>query len=249
MTQPPEWTPRSSLLDRLPPATCTRLAPELAQVDLPVGKMLVDLSQEPGNGASNGMVYFLRSGIVSVLYGTADGNSGELVSIGNEGMVGHNVLFGGLNLNCRAVVQAPGEAFAMRVEAFERESARAGPFRQMVLEHTRWLMAQLGQSAICSRHHAIERQLARWLLLGFDRQGGTGELRITHEALANLLGVRREGVTEAAGRLQDSGAISYSRGCIRLELREALEQRACECFEALHREYRQLRCGPVFGQA
>lgn len=245
MTPPVEWKPRSCLLDRLPADLCTRLAPELHHVDLPVGRVLADSAHANGNGGT--MVYFIRSGIVSVLYGTAEGATGELVSLGNEGMVGMTLLAGNPSVTTRAVVQAPGEAIGMRLEAVEREFRECGPFRAMVVNHTRWLMAQLSQLAICSRHHAIEKQLCRWLLLGFARQGGTGELRITHESLANLLGVRREGITEAAGRLQDSGAISYSRGCIRLEDWKTLEQRACECFHLLEREYLHLCMGPAFG--
>ena len=116
----------------------------------------------------------------------------------------------------------------------------------MVLRHIQWVLSQIAQAAICNRHHSIEKQLCRWLLLGFDRLGGNDDLRITQEALANLLGVRREGVTEAAGRLQEAGAISYSRGCIHLEDRAALEQRACECYAALHGNYRQLCDGGTF---
>lgn len=246
MLPPLEWKPRSCLLDRLPPAICTRLAPDLQPVDLPVGKVLLDAGNGHGEGGNGHHVYFIRSGIVSVLYLTANGDSGEIASVGNEGMVGMMLLAGSPRVGTRAVVQAPGEAFALRMDVFEREFNRGGAFQAMVLAHTRWLLAQLAQAAICNRHHSIEKQLCRWLLLGFDRQGGCGELRITHEALANLLGVRREGVTEAAGRLQEAGAISYSRGCIRLQQRKALEQRACECFALLHHDYRQLCTGPVF---
>lgn len=236
------WKPRSCLLDRLPGDVCTRLAPELQLVDLPVGKVLFDTGAT--GGASH--VYFVRSGIVSVLYVTANGETGEIVTIGNEGMVGFSVLTGSPTATSRAVVQAPGEAFCMRADIVEREFRRGGAFQSMVLRHAQWLLAQMAQGTICNRHHSIEKQLCRWLLLGFDRLGGGGELRITHEALAHLLGVRREGITEAAGRLQDAGAISYGRGCIRLEDRAALEQRACECFQVLHRDYLQLCGGAPF---
>jgi CRP-like cAMP-binding protein len=225
--------PRSCLLDRLPGELCTRLAPELLLMPLPVGKVLL----ESGNGNH---VYFIRSGIVSVLYVTANGETGEILTIGNEGMVGMSMLTGSPTVTTRAVVQAPGEAFALRAEVMEREFRRGGPFQTMILRHTQWLMAQMAQAAICNRHHSIEKQLCRWLLLAFDRLDGGRDMRITHEAMANLLGVRREGVTEAAGRLQDAGAISYGRGSIRLEDRAALERRACECFELLHRDYLQL---------
>ena len=241
MTRLAAWTPRSCLLDRLPSDLCTQLAPELQLVELPVGKTLVDA----GNG-TGGQVYFVRSGIVSVLYVTADGDSGEIATIGNEGMLGLRLLTGSPGVHTRAVVQASGEAFAMRAEVMEREFRRGGPFQAMVLRHIQWVLSQMAQAAICNRHHSIEKQLCRWLLLGFDRLGGNDDLRITQEALANLLGVRREGVTEAAGRLQEAGAISYSRGCIHLEDRAALEQRACECYAVLHGNYRQLCDGGTF---
>lgn len=241
---PTAWKPRSCLLDRLPADLCTRLAPELQHVELPVGKVLMEYPA--GKGGHGSHAYFLRSGLVSVLYVTADGESGEVVCFGNEGMLGVGHLTGNPGVTTRAVVQAPGEAFAMRTEVLEREFRRGGAFQAMVLCHTRWLLVLLSQTAICNRHHSIEKQLCRWLLLAFDRQGGNGELRLTHESLANLLGVRREGVTEAAGRLQDAGAISYGRGCIRLEDRKALEQRACECYDVLHRDYRRMCSGPVF---
>ena len=240
--------PRSCLLDRLPGDVCTRIVPELTLVELPLGKVLLESgSQGSGQGlVGGGLVYFLRSGIVSVLYVTADGDSGEIVTIGKEGMVGVSLLMGCPAVHTRAVVQAPGEAFAMRADAMEREFKRGGPFQTMLLRHTQWMMAQMAQAAICNRHHSIEKQLCRWLLLGFERLDGATELRITHEALANLLGVRREGVTEAAGRLQEAGAISYARGCIRLEDRALLEQRACECYGLLASDYRQLCTGPQF---
>ena len=239
------WKPRNCLLDRLPAETCTRLADDLQHVELPVGKVLMDTRAATPAAPSN-HVYFPRSGIVSVMYVTAEGESGEILNIGNEGMVGLGSLIGTPPAVHRAVVQAPGEAFVLRAEVVEREFRKGGPFQTMVLRNTRWLLAQTAQVAICARHHSIEKQLCRWLLLGFDRQGDRGELRITHEALANLLGVRREGVTEAAGRLQDTGAISYSRGCIRLEDPDALEQRACECYEVLHKDYQSLCKGPPF---
>lgn len=239
MTPPMAWKPRSGLLDRLPGDVCTRLAPDLQLVELPVGKVLMERGESP-------TVYFPRSGIVSVLYVTPAGDAGELASIGNEGMVGSSLVFGHPAVGTRAVVQAPGEALAMRADVLEREFRLCGPFHTMVLQHARWLMAQLAQVAICTRHHSIEKQVVRWLLLGFDRQGGGGELRITQEALANLLGVRREGVTEAAGRLQEAGAISYSRGCIRMEDRKGLEKRSCECYPILHRDYLALCRGPAF---
>lgn len=201
-----------------------------------------------GNGKADvggDEVYFPRSGTVSVRYITERGETGEILSVGNEGMVGVSLLTGAPKANTRVVVQSSGDALVMRAAVVEREFRNGGPFQNMVLLHARWLLSQLTQTAICNRHHTIERQLCRWLLLGFDRQGG-GILYVTHEAVANLLGIRREGVTEATRRLQDAGAISCGRGWIRLEDREALEGLSCECSRLLHADYRELCDGPNF---
>jgi len=238
--------PLSRLLERLPRSLSGRLATELRQVPLDVGRVLLQSGPGRTEAIGHGQVYFLRSGTVSVRYTTEDGETGEILSVGNEGMVGLGVLMGAPQATTRVVVQAEGEALVMRAEVMEREFRRGGPFQSMVLCHTRWLMAQLTRNAICNRHHTIERQLCRWILLGFDRQGGAGILRITHEALAHVLGVRREGVTEAARRLRGQGAISYGRGWIRMEDRQALEGRACECFRLLHADYQGLCHGPEF---
>lgn len=215
------------LLDCLPAPLRLRLMPELQRVALPAGRVLQEFRAIPGH------LHFICSGFVSMTYVTANGDTGEFASIGSEGMVGVAALLGeGAASGSRAVVRSPGEAYALRADVALREFRREPAFQAMVMRYVGWLMGQLAQAAICSRHHPIERQLARWLLLGFDRTGDA-PLLVTHETLASLLGVRREGVTEAARRLQDAGAISYSRGCIRLEDRDALEQRACECYGTL----------------
>jgi CRP-like cAMP-binding protein len=242
MTSPEAWKPRSCLLDRLPGDVCTRLAPHLQLVELPVGKVLMESG--PGNASPCSHAYFLRSGIVSLMYATDNGDTGEIVTLGHEGLLGVALLTGRSSMTTRAVVQSPGEAFALRADVMEQEFRRGGPFQTMVLRHTQWLMAQMAQAAICNRHHSIEKQVCRWLLLAFTRLGARDQLRITHESLANLLGVRREGITEAAGRLQEAGAISYARGSIRLEDRASLERRACECFGLLYRDYMAL-CAAV----
>jgi CRP-like cAMP-binding protein len=222
------------LLDCLPPEVRDRLSADLQRVDLPAGRVLQDAGTAPSQ------LYFIRSGFVSMTYVTADGDTGEIATVGNEGLVGLALLVGdGAPTGTRAVVQVAGEAWALRGEAALREFRGDGAFQAIVMRHVKWLLDQIAQTAICSRHHPIERQLARWLLLGFDRTGDA-PLYVTHETLASLLGVRREGITEAARRLQDAGAISYSRGCIRLEQRAALEQRSCECYRRLHREYMAL---------
>jgi len=222
------------LLDCLPDTTRLRLLPDLQRIDLPAGRVLQD------NGLVPTHVHFPCSGFASMTYVTANGETGEIASIGNEGMVGVALLVGdGIATGTHAVMQVAGMAYALRADVAQREFRNDHAFQAMVMRHAKWLFSQVVQTAICSRHHPIERQLARWLLLGFDRTGNA-PLLVTHEMLASLLGVRREGVTEAARRLQDAGAISYSRGCIRLEQREALEQRTCECYGLLHRQYATL---------
>jgi len=222
------------LLDCLPAAVRLRLLPELQRVALPAGRVLQEILVVPSH------VHFIAEGFISMTYVTANGETGEVASVGNEGMVGMAAFLGeGATSETRAVVRTPGTAYALRAETAVREFRQEPAFRAMVMRHMHWTLAQLAQATICSRHHPIERQLARWLLLGFDRTRDE-PLLVTHETLASLLGVRREGVTEAARRLQDAGAISYSRGCIRLEGRPALEQRACECYGRLHRQYAAL---------
>lgn len=222
------------LLDSLPKATRLRLLPELQPVDLPAGRVLQDGNLVPTH------VHFLRSGFASVTYVTSRGETGELASIGNEGLVGVSLLCEGMVDGSRVAMQASGAAWLLRADVAQREFREDPAFQQMVMRDVRWLLGQVAQTAVCSRHHTIERQLVRWLLLGFDRTGDA-TLLATHEALATLLGVRREGITEAARRLQEAGAISYSRGSIRLVDRRTLEQRACECYGLLHQQYRALR--------
>ncbi len=244
MRMDPEPGALGCLLDCLPTPVRLRLLPELQRVDLPAGRVLQDNRAAPGN------LLFPRSGFASLTYVTSNGETGEIASIGSEGLVGLSLLIGDdMATGARAVVQAPGDAWQLRADAAQREFRKEPAFQAMVMRHVKWLLSQATQTAICSRHHTIERQLVRWLLLGFDRTGDE-PLLVTHETLASLLGVRREGVTEAARRLQDAGAISYSRGCIRLERREALEQRACECYGLLRRQHAALtQCAVPHGPA
>jgi CRP-like cAMP-binding protein len=231
------------VLDCLPKAVRTRLSPELQPVELPAGRVLQESRIAPAH------VLFLRSGFASVTYVTSQGESGELATIGNEGLVGVSLLYDGMVDGMRVTMQAPGSGWMLRAEVAQREFRAEPSFQAMVMRDVKWLLGQIAQTAICSRHHTIERQLARWLLLGFDRIRD-GTLLVTHEALAALLGVRREGVTEAAQRLQEAGAIRYSRGSIQLESRKTLEQRACECYGVLHRQYlAQTQCAVPNGAA
>lgn len=238
MTNVQPREPRSFLLDHLPDDVCSRLAPDLQPVVLPAGKVLYE------SGTTQSHMYFIRSGIVSLLYVTEGGNSGEIAMVGNEGVVGVALMVDSHTTPTRAVVQVAGEAIALKGEAMDREFKRGGAFQTMILRYTQWLLSQMAQAAICNRHHSIEKQFSRWLLMGFDRLG-CEELRVTHEAIANRLGVRREGVTEAAGRLQEAGVIRYSRGYIRLQDHAGLEQHSCECYELLKREYDRLIRPPL----
>lgn len=233
MTIPPGWKPRNQLLDQLPAEVVARLAPDLQAVELDPGKVLWEAGSIPSQ------VYFPCTGFVSMRYLTSNGDAGEIALVGNEGMIGVALLFGGTTSAVRATVQAQGEAMVLKADAAMREFHRNGAFQAMVLRYANWLLGQVTQAAICNRHHSIEKQLARWLLSGFDRLG-QDQIHVTHEALANLLGVRREGITEAAGRLQDAGCIAGRRGCIRLVDRQQLEERACECYESIKRAYARL---------
>jgi CRP-like cAMP-binding protein len=241
MTIQPAGKPRSILLEQLPADVMARLSPDLQQVDLAAGKVLCKAGVVPSQ------VYFPCSGLVSMRYLTSNGDAGEIASVGNEGVIGATLLFGSVPNAIRAVVQTPGTAVALKTDAGLREFARNGIFQAVVLRYTTWLLAQVTQAAICNRHHSIEQQLSRWLLAGFDRLG-EDQVQVTHEALANLLGVRREGITEAAGRLQDAGGIRCGRGSIRLVDRRELEQRACECYLSLKRAYARL-AGPGLAAA
>jgi CRP-like cAMP-binding protein len=227
------WMSSNGLLAKLPAAVCARLTSDLRLVQLPVGKVLYE------SGAQQEHIYFPRSGIVSLLYVLENGDAGEIAMVGNEGLVGTAVLVDSQSTPSRAVVQIAGEALALGADAVDREFKLGGEFQFVLLRYTQALIAQMAQTAICNRHHPIEKQLCRWLLLCLDRLEAD-ELNLTQEAIANLLGVRREGITEAAGRLQEAGLIRYSRGNIRVLDRKGLEQRSCECYRAVESEYDRL---------
>jgi CRP-like cAMP-binding protein len=230
MNNTPARKPRSALLEQLPADVMARLRPDLQRVDLMPGEVLCKAGVVPSH------VYFPCSGLVSLCYLTSNGDAGEIATVGSEGVVGVTRLLGGGGDAIRAVAQTPGTALSLKAEAGIREFQRHGAFQSLVLQYMTWLFAQISQAAVCNRHHSIEQQLSRWLLAGFDRIEES-QIRITHEALANLLGVRREGITEAAGRLQDAGGIRYGRGSIRLVDRGQLEQHACECYPLLKPTY------------
>jgi CRP-like cAMP-binding protein len=224
---------QNRLLAALPEPEFERLAPTLEPVALAAGTALYE------SGRAQPYLYFPASGIVSLLYLLEDGASTEIALTGWEGVVGVSLFMGGGVTPSRAVVQIAGHAWRMRAAAMKRSFARGEALQGLLLRFTQALITQMTQTAVCNRHHAVDQQLCRWLLLALDRLGSS-EVRMTQERIANLLGVRREGVTEAAGKLQGAGAIEYSRGRIRVLDRDALEARACECYAVVKGEYERL---------
>ncbi len=219
-----------------------RLQPELQRIDLPLGHVLY----EPGDVLSH--VYFPVEGIVSLLYVMEDGASAEISVVGNEGMVGVSLLMGGESTPSRAVVQSAISAFRVTRHIAKEEFNRSVEFRVLLLRYMQALITQMAQTAVCNRHHSIDQQLCRWLLLSLDRLP-SNQLTMTQELIANMLGVRREGVTEAAGKLQKAGVIRSNRGQITVLDRPALEQRCCECYAVVKKETDRLLPTPMSAQA
>ncbi len=205
----------------------------LEAVDLPFGRVLYE------SGRSLAHVYFPIDSIVSLLYVMEDGSSAEIAVVGNEGLVGISLFMGGETTPSRAVVQSAGTGVRLAAPALKSEFNRAGPVLHLLLRYTQALITQMAQTAVCNRHHSLDQQLCRWLLLSLDRLEGC-ELRMTQELIANMLGVRREGVTDAALKLQAAGLIRYARGHITVLDRPGLEQRACECYGVVKKEYDRL---------
>lgn len=221
------------LVAALPPADWVRWEPLLEWVDLPLGKVLYE------SGRSLAHVYFPTTAIVSLLYVMEDGASAEIAVVGNEGLVGIALFMGGETTPSRAVVQSAGEGWRLRGATVKEEFVRPGPVMHLLLRYTQALITQMAQTAVCNRHHTLDQQLCRWLLLSLDRLRGS-ELVMTQELIANMLGVRREGVTEAALGLQRRGLISYARGRITVLDRAGLEARTCECYRVVKKEYDRL---------
>ncbi|MFN2644883.1 MAG: Crp/Fnr family transcriptional regulator, partial [Burkholderiales bacterium] len=190
-------------------------------------------------GATQGYVYFPTSGIVSLLYVLENGSSAEIAVTGNEGLVGISLFMGGETTPSRAAVQSAGEAYRLKAQVLKKVFENGGALQHLLLRYTQALITQMMQTAVCNRHHAVDQQLCRWLLLSLDRLP-SNELVMTQELIANMLGVRREGVTEAAGKLQADGLIEYSRGRITVLDRARLERRVCECYSVVNREYERL---------
>jgi CRP-like cAMP-binding protein len=209
---------------------------------MPLGKVLY----EPGDLLRH--VYFPLDCIVSLLYVTEDGSSAEIAVVGNEGIVGIALFMGGETTPSRAVVQSEGHALRLSSQRLKDEFHSSSELQHLLLRYTQALITQMAQTAVCNRHHSIEQQLCRWLLLSLDRLSGD-TLAMTHELIANMLGVRREGVTEAAGKLQKFGVIHYSRGHITVLDRPKLEQLCCECYAVVKRESDRLLPQPQRGRA
>ena len=231
-TDPPHPA-QNHLLAVLPRPESERLYPLLELVELPLGEALYE------SGDRLNHVYFPSSAIVSLLYVMEDGASAEIAVVGNEGIVGIALFMGGETMPNRAVVQSSGHAYRLKGQLLKQEFNRAGALQHLLLRYTLALLSQMAQTAVCNRHHSVDQQLCRWLLLSLDRLP-SNELSMTQELIANMLGVRREGVTEAAGKLQSDGLIHYHRGRITVLDRPGLEARVCECYEVVRQEFRRL---------
>jgi CRP-like cAMP-binding protein len=234
---PTSHTPRQNhLLDALPGESYERLLPQLELVALPLGWAVYEA------GHKQGYVYFPTSTIISLLYVMENGASAEIALTGNDGVVGIALVMGGETTPSRAVVQSAGHAYRLSAANLKKQFEEGGPLQHLLLRYTQALITQMAQTAVCNRHHAVEQQLCRWLLLSLDRLP-SNKLAMTQELIANMLGVRREGVTEAAGRLQASGLIRYSRGHITILDRAGLEAQVCECYSVVRKETNRLLPG------
>jgi CRP-like cAMP-binding protein len=217
------------LLALLPAGDRARLEPDLELVTMALGDVVYE------SGTQMDYVYFPTTAIVSLLYVLADGASAEIAIVGNEGVVGVSLFMGGETTPSRAVVQSAGAAFRLKGQILKDEFTRGDAMQHVLLRYTQALITQMAQTAVCNRHHSIDQQLCRWLLLSLDRLS-SAELSMTQVLIANMLGVRREGVTEAAGKLQGAGLIRYSRGKITVLNRAGIEARCCECYAVVKRE-------------
>jgi CRP-like cAMP-binding protein len=222
----------NGLLAALPGTERARWMPLLERVDMPLGQVLYE------SGMTLSHVYFPTTAIVSLLYVMETGASAEIAVVGREGIVGVSLFMGGESTPSRAVVQSAGQGLRLKAPSIKDEFNRA-PVMHLLLRYTQALITQMSQTAVCNRHHSLDQQLCRWLLLSLDRLDGA-ELVMTQELIANMLGVRREGVTEAALKLQKSGLIRYARGHIEVLDRVGLEQRSCECYLVVKNEYNRL---------
>lgn len=224
---------QNHLLAALPASEFERIAPHLELVPLQLGEVLYE------SGGHLKHVYFPTNSIVSLLYVMLDGASAEIAVVGNEGILGISLFMGGETTPSRAVVQSAGFGYRLPAQLLKQEFNRAGPMMHLLLRYTQALITQMSQTAVCNRHHSVDQQLCRWLLLSLDRLT-SDELTMTQELMANMLGVRREGVTDAAGKLRNAGVIEYSRGHIKVLDRPGLEQIVCECYTVVKQEFDRL---------
>jgi CRP-like cAMP-binding protein len=221
------------LLAALPDTEWQRWLPHLERVEMPLGQVLYEA------GGTLSHVYFPTTAIVSLLYVMENGASAEIAVVGNEGIVGISLFMGGDSTSSRAVVQSAGLGLRLKAQIMKDDFNRAGPVLHLLLRYTQALITQMAQTAVCNRHHSLDQQLCRWLLLSLDRLEGN-ELVMTQELIANMLGVRREGVTEGALKLQTAGLIRYARGHISVLDRDGLQKRSCECYAVVKKEYDRL---------
>jgi CRP-like cAMP-binding protein len=221
------------LLAALPQAESSRWASQLEPVDMPLGQVLYE------SGTRLSHVYFPTTSIISLLYVMENGASAEIAVVGQEGIVGVALFMGGESTPSRAVVQSAGQGLRLKANLMMQEFNRGGPVMHLLLRYTQALITQMAQTAVCNRHHSLDQQLCRWLLLSLDRLQ-SNQLVMTQELIANMLGVRREGVTEAAGQLHKAGLIRYQRGHITILDRAGLERRTCECYAVVKKEYDRL---------
>jgi CRP-like cAMP-binding protein len=224
---------QNHLLAALPASDYERIAVHLELIPMGLGDVLYE------SGAKLRYVYFPTTSIVSLLYVMEDGASAEIAIVGNEGILGISLFMGGDTTPSRAVVQSAGHGYRLKAELLKVEFGRFGPSMHLLLRYTQALITQMAQTAVCNRHHSVDQQLCRWLLLSLDRLS-SNQLTMTQELIANMLGVRREGVTEAAGKLQDAGLIRYRRGHITVLDRPGIEARACECYQVVRTEFDRL---------
>jgi len=220
---------QNHILEALPPAERDRLFPHLTLISLPLGSVLYEA------GDTQRYIYFPVDAIISLLYVLKDGASAEIAVVGNEGAIGVALFMGGETTTNRAIVQSAGSAYRLTRRRLKQEFERHGEMLHVLLRYTQALITQMAQTAVCNRHHSVDQQLCRWLLLSLDRLA-SNKLTMTQELIANMLGVRREGVTDAAGKLQRLGVIQYSRGKIVVLNRPRLESLCCECYDVVKRE-------------
>src|SRR6185503_15672015 len=220
---------QNHILEALPAAERARLFPHLKLVSISLGSVLYE------SGDTQRYIYFPIDSIVSLLYVLKDGSSAEIAVVGNDGAIGVALFMGGATTTNRAIVQSAGSAYRLTGRRIAQEFARHGEMLHVLLRYTQALLTQMAQTAVCNRHHSVDQQLCRWLLLSLDRLK-TNRLVMTQELIANMLGVRREGVTEAAGKLQKAGVIEYRRGKITVLDRERLEGMSCECYAVVRQE-------------